>query len=123
MIPLVFICEILDIKTILSINEGNKNMFNTESLKHIKKGIFLINTSRAQVIEEKAVLLGLKKKLILGVGLDILAPEMPYEIKPNQKYSHKFLKDKKIYITPHVGSMTESTQRKISMILWDILTL
>ena len=50
-------------------------MFNTESLKHIKKGIFLINTCRAQVIEEKAVLLGLKKKLILGVGLDILAPE------------------------------------------------
>ena len=75
---------------------------------------FLINTSRAQVIEEKAVLLGLRKKLILGVGLDILAPEMPYEIKTKRKYSHKFLKNKKIYITPHVGSMTEGTQRKIS---------
>ena len=96
------------------LNESNKNMFNTQSLKYIKKGIFLINTSRAQVIEEKAVLLGLRKKLILSVGLDILAPEMPYEIKRNQKYSHKFLKNKKIYITPHVGSMTESTQRKIS---------
>ena len=49
---------------------------------------------------EKAVLLGLRKKLILGVGLDILAPEMPYEIKTKRKYSHKFLKNKKIYITP-----------------------
>jgi len=96
------------------LNESNKHMFNTQSLKYIKKGIFLINTSRAQVIEEKAVLLGLRKKLILGVGLDILAPEMPYENKTKKKYYHKFLKNKKIYITPHIGSMTESTQRKIS---------
>ena len=104
------------------LNESNKHMFNTESLKYIKKGIFLINTSRAQVIEEKAVLLGLRKKLILGVGLDILAPEMPYEIKTKRKYSHKFLKNKKIYITPHVGSMTEGTQRKISFELIKSIT-
>ena len=39
---------------------------------------------------------------------------MPYENKKKKKYYHKFLKNKKIYITPHIGSMTESTQRKIS---------
>ena len=96
------------------LNESSRHMFNIKSLKYIKKGIFLVNTSRAQVIQEKAIILGLRKKLILSVGLDILSPEMPYENKTNKKYSHKFLENEKIYITPHVGSMTEGTQRKIS---------
>ena len=97
-------------------------MFNIKSLKYIKKGIFLVNTSRAQVIQEKAIILGLRKKLILSVGLDILSPEMPYENKTNKKYSHKFLENEKIYITPHVGSMTEGTQKKISFELIKSIT-
>ena len=96
------------------LNKHTEHLLNLKNIKYLKKDSIIINTSRAKIIEEKAIILGLKKKLISKVCLDVLHPEMPYEKIPvKNNYSHKFLNNKNVYVTPHIGSMTDMTQKKI----------
>lgn len=53
------------------LNEGTKYFINIENVNNLKKDIILINTSRGAVIETKALISGLKKKLIGGAALDV----------------------------------------------------
>ena len=114
------------LKTILSLsdiisfhvrlNKSTEHLLNLKNIKFLKKNSIIINTSRAKIIEEKSIIVGLKKKIISKVGLDVLYPEMPYEKNPDKNnYFHKFLNNKNIYITPHIGSMTDMTQKKIAL--------
>ncbi|MDF2430452.1 MAG: D-3-phosphoglycerate dehydrogenase / 2-oxoglutarate reductase, partial [Mucilaginibacter sp.] len=50
-------------------------MVNEEYLFHFKKPIFLVNTSRGQVVQTRAVLNAIKQGKVLGAGLDVLETE------------------------------------------------
>ena len=51
------------------------HMINSKNLKILKKGVVIINTSRGPVLDTSALVKGLEKKIIGGLGLDVLEEE------------------------------------------------
>lgn len=84
-------------------------IFNMKIFKKMKKSAFLINTSRGKIINEKDLVIALKKKMIAGAALDV------YETEPISK-KHPLTKMQNVVLTPHVGSSTKETRVKMAEI-------
>ncbi len=84
-------------------------LFDMKIFKKMKKSSFLINTSRGKIIDEKDLVIALKKKVISGAGLDVFDKE---PIKKN----HPFVKLPNIVLAPHIGSSTKGTRIKMAEI-------
>jgi D-lactate dehydrogenase len=66
------------------------HMINEESIKKMKKGVMIINTSRGPIIDSKALLKGLKNGIIGYAGLDVYEEESTYFF---EDYSDKIMTD------------------------------
>lgn len=84
-----------------------KNMINEKTLAYMRPESFLINTSRGDVVEEKALIKFLKKRLIAGAGLDV------YENEPTVPQDLIDLDN--VVLLPHLGSATEETRGAMGM--------
>lgn len=56
-------------------NEHTHHLLNKNTMKHIKRGAILINTSRGGIIETDSLIRLLDKKILSGAGLDVLEGE------------------------------------------------
>jgi D-lactate dehydrogenase len=56
-------------------NGETEHIINLNNIDQFKKGAILINTARGALIETKAILEGLEKGILAGVGLDVLEEE------------------------------------------------
>ncbi|MDF2422227.1 MAG: D-glycerate dehydrogenase [Nitrosopumilus sp.] len=84
-------------------------LFNMKIFKKMKKTSFLINTSRGKVVNEKDLVIALKKKIISGAGLDV------FDKEPISK-DHPLVKLPNIVLAPHIGSSTKETRIKMAEI-------
>ena len=84
-------------------------MFDMEIFRKMKNTAFLINTSRGKVINEKDLVIALKKKIIAGAGLDV------FEKEPINK-NHQIVKLQNVVLAPHIGSSTKETRAKMAEI-------
>jgi len=84
-------------------------LFNMKIFKKMKKTSFLINTSRGKVVNEKDLVIALKKKIISGAGLDV------FDKEPIKK-DHPLVKLPNIVLAPHIGSSTKETRIKMAEI-------
>ncbi len=93
-------------------NEDTKHLINKDIIKLMKKGCIIINTSRGEIVDESAILEGLKSQHLGGYGTDVLTNEFD-DIKKSRliKYSKKL----PIVFTPHIGGMTIQGQTKAFM--------
>ncbi len=82
---------------------------NLQLLKRMKSTAFLINTARGKIIKEKDLIFALQKKIIGGAALDVFQKE-PIDRK------HPLVKMENVVLTPHIGSSTEETRRKMAEI-------
>ena len=89
---------------------------NLQLLKRMKPTAFLINTARGKIIKEKDLIFVLQKKIIAGAALDVFQKE-PIGRK------HPFVRMKNVVLTPHIGSSTEETRRKMAEIAVENLIL
>lgn len=106
--------KILPMMDIISIhlpsNPQTKGLFNKEMFSYLKPGCLLVNTSRADVIDEDALLEAIKEKNI-RVAIDVFKGE------PEQKegnVSSKLQGNKNIYVTHHIGASTEQAQTAVA---------
>ena len=53
----------------------NHHLINKENISIMKKGIYLINTARGELVDTDALVWGLKAGIIAGAGLDVLEGE------------------------------------------------
>ena len=83
-------------------------MFNIKIFKKMKSTSFLINTSRGKVVDEKDLVMALKKKIIAGAGLDV------FEQEPIGK-NHPLAKLQNVVLAPHIGSSTKETRAEITV--------
>ena len=88
-------------------NKDTHHLMNSKNFKKMKKTSFLINTSRGKIVNEKQLIVALKKKIIQGAGMDV------YESEPLQK-NNPLLKLENVVLAPHVGSSTKETRQKMS---------
>ncbi|MCS6839079.1 MAG: phosphoglycerate dehydrogenase, partial [Bdellovibrionaceae bacterium] len=84
-----------------------KNMISVRHLDFIERGIYLINTSRGDVIEPQFIERGLQFGQLLGVGLDV------HFVEPVPKDT-SYLKHPRCVVTPHIGGWTKQAIRKAS---------
>ncbi|HET9641504.1 MAG TPA: NAD(P)-dependent oxidoreductase [Candidatus Paceibacterota bacterium] len=108
-------------------NEHTHHLLNAGNIGSIKKGAFIINTSRGAVIETDALIKGLKDGTIGGAGLDVLEEEgdlndemklltapHPNEIAVRTALENHYLIDHpRVIVTPHVAFNTLEAVKRI----------
>ena len=67
----------------------------------MKKGVFIVNTARASLLDEAAVLEGLASGRIGGVAVDVYAEEPPKK--------HDLVQHERVIATPHLGGFTDES--------------
>ena len=70
-------------------------------IRKMKKGVFLINTARASLLDHDAVLAGLESNNIAGVALDV------FDVEPPDDY--RLVQDERVIATPHIGGYTHES--------------
>ena len=95
----------------LPLIKETKILIGYEEMKKMKEGVILINTSRAKIFNKNFY--KTSKKILLIT--DVISPEPSYNSKNNKNFKHVWLKKDNIIFTPHMASMTNETQEKISM--------
>ncbi len=98
-----------DIVTIhVPLTPKTKHLIGEKELNLMKKTSFLINTSRGEVVDEKALIKALKTGKIAGAGLDVfeLEPFIPKELKELNN----------VVLTPHIGSATVEARKKMAIV-------
>lgn len=84
-------------------------LVNKDFLSKMKKGAFLVNTSRGQELDEQAVADALNGGHLAGAGIDVLSVEPP-------KADNPLLKAKDVWITPHIAwAPLEARKRLLSV--------
>ena len=86
----------------LPLNSQTFYFLNQEKLNLLKRNSILINTTRGEIIDEKALIRLLKSKKIMAVGLDVFENE-PY-LNP------ELLKFTNVLVLPHLGSATKEAR-------------
>ncbi len=92
----------------------NRHLINAARLAGMKKGAFLINTARGDVVDQDALVEALASGGIAGAGLDVFAnePEVPAAL----------VKMENVVLLPHLGSATEETRVAMGMKAFENLT-
>ncbi|MFP4021080.1 MAG: 2-hydroxyacid dehydrogenase [Halanaerobium sp.] len=100
----VSLAELLEssdfITTHLKVTPETRGLIGKEEFAKMKESAYFINTSRAAVIDEEALIEVLKNKQIAGAALDVFAKEPIYR-------DHPFITElDNIVITPHIAGAT-----------------
>jgi phosphoglycerate dehydrogenase-like enzyme len=99
--------ELLSTSDIVSINVAltpqTRHMIGEREFAMMKNGAFLVNTSRGQVIDERALCTALKNGKLGGAGLDVMEQEPPLLDNP-------LLKLENVVLTPHAATSYEDAR-------------
>jgi D-3-phosphoglycerate dehydrogenase len=96
---------------------GTRSMVDETFLGRMKKGSFLVNTSRGEVVDEQALFKAIQSGHLRGAGLDTFAVEPPDPGNP-------LLSLPQVIATPHLGTQTDSaTNRQGWMAMQDCLAV
>lgn len=104
----------------------NHHLLNKDAFAKMKKGVYLINTARGELIETEALVDALQNGTVAGAGLDVLEEER--ELK--SKFSHvkdiqsmdalkTLIRDHalvdmpRVIITPHIAFFSKEAYREI----------
>ena len=86
---------------------GGKPIIGREEIAQMKKGSFIINTSRGGVVEERALIEALDSGHLAGAGLDVFVNEPT----PDER----LLNMETVSVSPHIGASTHEAQRNIGI--------
>jgi D-3-phosphoglycerate dehydrogenase len=103
------------------LTDSTYHLINSQLLAKMKKNVYLINTSRGEIIDENALYDALKEGKIAGAALDV------FETEP--AIGNKLATLPNVICTPHIGAQTKEAQalaanviaEKIIMILRGVI--
>jgi D-3-phosphoglycerate dehydrogenase len=78
----------------------NYNLINSDIISRMKKGSYLVNTSRGEVWDEQAVVDAIHTGKLSGVGADVVKNETK-DMKESPLWSAR--RHENILLTPHIG--------------------
>lgn len=86
-----------------------ENLFDENIISRFKAGSYLINTSRGELVDHKALLKNLKNRKLGGAAIDVFEGEFeetfPQNLKKHPLLTYAREKDN-LLITPHIGGST-----------------
>ena len=107
-------------------NKSTHHLINKDTIKLIKKGAILINTSRGGIVDTGALIEALDRKILSGAGLDVLEGEelikeekqLLYDPKKLQALGnlvkdHILLRKDNVVFTPHIAFYSKEALERI----------
>jgi phosphoglycerate dehydrogenase-like enzyme len=80
---------------------GGEAVIDKAAVAKMKKGVFIINTARASLLDEAAVLEGLNSGHVAGAAVDVYAEEPPKNLD--------LVRHERVVATPHLGGFTDES--------------
>ncbi len=126
--PFVDHCDHLDVKKVSNLNhflsnidvlsihihanKENHKFINEDFLDKCKENILIINTSRGEVVDEKHLIRFLEKNPCSFYATDVIYDEIESRFNsPIYDSFKKLYPDGNIFITPHIGGMSDGARR------------
>ncbi len=104
-------------------NKDTHHLINIDNVRNFKKGSYLVNTARGEIVETKALLRGLEEGIITGAGLDVLEEEkkLKEEINntENLHMDIKLINMPNVIVTPHVAFSSNEAEAEILRVTVD----
>lgn len=95
--------ELIKNSDIISLNAfvdaKSYHMLSEKEFGMMKKGVYMVNTARGELMDEKSLLWALDEGIIAGLGLDVIENEPIDEHHPLLRYEN-------VVITPHTSAYT-----------------
>jgi phosphoglycerate dehydrogenase-like enzyme len=88
----------------LVLSDRTRGLLGAEDLRRMKPTAYLINTSRAPIVERQALVQALQERWIAGAGLDVFEEEPPRPDDPLRSLPN-------VLATPHLGYVSEGNYR------------
>ena len=92
----------------MPLNGDTKHMINLKTIQQMKKGVRIFNCARGGIIDEEALIEGLKSGHIAAAGLDVYEDEPPPVDSKLRSLSN-------LVITPHLGASTQEAQENVGI--------
>lgn len=97
------LCKVSDVISInVPLNAGTKHIINKDSISKMKDEVVIVNTARGPVIDEEALIEGLKSGKVFAAGLDVFEGE-PYNV------NQELISLPNVVSLPHMGTHTKET--------------
>jgi len=94
------------IQVCVALTPDTHGLIGSEQFARMKRGVLIINTARAQIVDHSALLAAITAGIVGGYGADVWDPEPPAA-------DDALLADERVMITPHVAGLTDVTYRAI----------
>lgn len=108
LVPLDVLLPVSDFVSLhLTLTSETVGMVNEEFLKRMKKGAFLINTARGELVNENDLVEAVKYGHLKGAALDCFSKEPPDKDNP-------LLSLPQVIVTPHTASHTDEAIYRMS---------
>lgn len=89
----------------LVLSERSRGLIGRDDLNRMKPSSYLINTARAPIVDQAALLDVLQRRAIAGAGLDVFTHEPLPVDDPLRKLDN-------VVLTPHLGYVTQENYRR-----------
>lgn len=94
-------------------SQGGKPLIDAAALAKMRKGAILINTARADLLDDAAVVAALDSGKLHGVAVDVFKPEPPDD--------WTLARHPKTLATPHIGGFTDESVARATSVAVDNL--
>lgn len=103
-----------------------QGMVNTEFIAAFNRPFWLLNTSRGACVDTDSLVDALKKRKILGAGLDVLEYEKTsfetIKQDANNSTLQYLIDSKNVILTPHVAGWSVESKAKLAQVVVDKIT-
>jgi len=100
------LCEAADVLTLhLVLGERTRGIVGEAELRRMRRGAFLINTSRSGLVDQAALVRALDEGRIAGAGLDVFDTEPLPADSPFRRLSN-------VLALPHLGYVSQANYRR-----------
>lgn len=91
------------------LNKETYHMINERAINKMKDGAYLVNTSRGDVIDERAVIRAIREGKLKGYATDVISDELNDDVS-NSELIKAMNEGLNIIISPHMAGMTKEAQ-------------
>jgi D-3-phosphoglycerate dehydrogenase len=104
----------------IPLNDDTEGLIRNEMLSKLPAGAFLLNTSRGEIVDDKAIIKALEEGGLAGAALDVVTNEASYSTSDLIAYARDHTN---LLITPHIGGATfEAVEKTDLFVIGQLVT-
>ncbi|BDR92465.1 hydroxyacid dehydrogenase [Vulcanisaeta souniana] len=98
-----------------SLTRESKSLIGRREVGLMKDGVFIVNTARGEVVDEYAILDGLRNGKIAGYATDVLTGEPPTEESSPLLRAFKRGEIPNLFVTSHIAGVTRESVKRYTL--------